>query len=108
MKRELIYRINEAICINCGSCRRFCPVDTISYTHLQHQVKMDDCIGCTVCYAVCPVEVVEKMDGIYPVTLDSTNMARVQLHTLAKGPFHQYRRREAQTKRNSDTSLSSS
>ena len=58
MKASLTYHIDEATCINCGSCRRFCPVDTITYINLHHQVDMSGCIGCTVCYAVCPVDAV--------------------------------------------------
>lgn len=98
MKSVLTYHIDETVCINCGSCRRFCPVDTIPYLNLQHQVDMAGCTGCTVCYAVCPVDAVEVTeDGLHgrTVVLDPTDMDRVRERTWAKGPFHQHKRRLA-------------
>jgi len=75
------YHIDEPACINCGSCRRFCPVDTIPYVNLQHQIDMEGCIGCTICYAVCPVDAIEVTETLSPhakVTLDPEAMERVR------------------------------
>lgn len=99
MKQSALnYHINEASCINCGSCRRFCPVDTIVYTNLQHQVDMTGCIGCTICYAVCPVDAVEVSEITDPaqkVALNDDTMERVRVRSWARGPFYQTKRRLA-------------
>lgn len=98
MKAPLTYHIDETICINCGSCRRFCPVDTITYTNLQHQVDMSGCIGCTICYAVCPVDavIITEHGSTVPLSrLDPTTMERVRERAWAKGPFFQAKRRLA-------------
>ncbi len=98
MKTRLTYHIDEDICINCGSCRRFCPVDTIPYVNLQHQVDMAGCTGCTVCYAVCPVDAVEVTVGGRQgpeIRLDAVDMERVRRKVWAKGPFFQLKRRLA-------------
>ncbi len=94
MKTRLTYHIDEDACINCGSCRRFCPVDTITYVNLRHQVNMEGCTGCTICYAVCPVDAVEVgNDAGRLVTLDPVDMERVRRTAWAKGPFYQFKRR---------------
>lgn len=96
MKATLNYQIDESVCINCGSCRRFCPVDTITYLNLQHQVEMNGCIGCTICYAVCPVDAVivtEENSAGAQVRLDNPTMERVRVRAWAKGPFYQAKRR---------------
>jgi MinD superfamily P-loop ATPase len=98
MKATHIYHIDEIACINCGSCRRFCPVDAIPYERLRHQVDMAICVGCTICYAVCPVDAVEvtNSDGSgQRVLLDVQDMDRVRLHAWIKGPFYQMKRRQA-------------
>jgi ferredoxin len=98
MKTPLAYHIDEEACINCGSCRRFCPVDAIPYIYLQHQVNMEVCTGCTICYAVCPVDAVEVTEaghGERRVTLDATTMERVRAHVWLKGPFYEQKRRAA-------------
>jgi ferredoxin len=52
------FAIDEARCVECGACRRYCPVDCIPYTGLQHRVAVDRCIGCVICFAVCPADAV--------------------------------------------------
>jgi MinD superfamily P-loop ATPase len=93
-----LYSIDEHICINCGSCRRFCPVDCIPYTSLRHRIDQERCIGCTICYAVCPVDaVVIDVPRHSRVDLSPAAVQRVKEHTLARGPFFQERRRGRST-----------
>ena len=98
MKNTLVYHIDEDACINCGSCRRFCPVDAIPYVNLRHQVDMEACTGCTICYAVCPVDAVE-VTAAGPAesraALDPATMERVRTHVWVKGPFYEQKRRAA-------------
>jgi MinD superfamily P-loop ATPase len=97
MKTRLSYRIDEELCINCGSCRRFCPVDAIPYRSLRHQVEMAACIGCTICYALCPVDavIVTARDTGEGAALEQATMERVRDSAWAKGPFFQQKRRMA-------------
>jgi ferredoxin len=61
------FDIDEAKCVECGACRRYCPVDCIPYDGLQHRVALERCVGCVICYAVCPADaVVTVADGIWP------------------------------------------
>jgi ferredoxin len=96
-KTQFSYYIDEEACINCGSCRRFCPVDTIPYFNLQHQVDMEGCIGCTICYAVCPVDAVMVTETNPPhakVIFDPDDMERVRKRNWARGPFFQMKKRQ--------------
>jgi Fe-S-cluster-containing hydrogenase component 2 len=95
MKTRHTYRIDEAACINCGSCRRFCPVDAIPYRGLRHQVEMARCIGCTICFALCPVDavIVSTGDTRQAVALEPATMERVRASAWVKGPFYQQKRR---------------
>jgi MinD superfamily P-loop ATPase len=97
VKTKLYYRIDEDLCTNCGSCRRFCPVDAIPYRNLQHQVDQEGCTGCTICYALCPVDavVVTEGDTGARVALDPSAMERVRARAWAKEPFYQHKRRLA-------------
>lgn len=51
-------RIDEAKCINCGSCARACLQNAISKVGGQHQVNQMHCIGCGACAKVCPVDAI--------------------------------------------------
>ncbi len=46
--------VEEAKCINCGTCERWCPQDAIEMEDVA-TIHYDRCIGCGECVAVCPV-----------------------------------------------------
>jgi MinD superfamily P-loop ATPase len=52
-----VYAINEALCIECGQCRRYCPLAgaIVIDERYQHVVIEDKCSGCGLCEAFCPV-----------------------------------------------------
>lgn len=55
---EYVFAIDESSCVECGQCRRFCPVPgviTIDDDY-QHVINPETCIGCGVCVAFCPAE----------------------------------------------------
>jgi ferredoxin len=79
--------IDRDACIDCGACRRYCPVDCIPYEDLQHRVDVDACTGCTICYAVCPADAVLAIDdGRAAPSLAFPVMERVRLKSFARGP----------------------
>lgn len=81
------FTIDEVACIDCGACRRYCPVDCIPYEGLQHQIVQEPCTGCTICYAVCPVDAVIPLDdGRATPLLTFEVMARVRAKAFARGP----------------------
>jgi len=90
----LLFTIAEEACINCGSCRRFCPVDAIPY-YMRHQIDARACVGCVVCYAVCPADAVRVVHE-EPARLRALapgNVARVYAHVMARGPYYEWDRR---------------
>ena len=54
---DFVYAINEDSCIECGQCRRYCPIAgaIIIDDRYQHRVVADICTGCGLCEAFCPV-----------------------------------------------------
>jgi MinD superfamily P-loop ATPase len=67
---DYVYTINEDACVECGQCRRYCPIPNaiIIDENYQHTVVADVCTGCGVCEAFCPV----------PNTLVKTPLAQAQ------------------------------
>lgn len=85
------FRIAEERCVNCGACRRFCPIDVVSYApaELQHRIRVEECIGCTICYAVCPADAIEPLPDPRrgrPLDLSWPTMQRVMVLAYNRGP----------------------
>ncbi len=64
-------RINEELCIGCGSCVPYCPMGCISLDD-KARIDLDECVECGVCFRskVCPV------DAIYEGELDELRLFR--------------------------------
>ena len=57
-------RIDEALCVNCGSCARACPMGVIQYKEGKTSVLQGRrCIECMHCVSICPKNAV-IFDGI--------------------------------------------
>lgn len=81
------FAIDEHTCIECGACRRYCPVDCIRYENMQHQVELDACVGCTICFAVCPADAVLQIsDGRIQPDLSWRAMEKVRMIAFKRGP----------------------
>jgi MinD superfamily P-loop ATPase len=81
------FAIDPDACVECGACRRYCPVDCISYERLHHRIEVDACTGCTICYAVCPADAVLALDdGRATPSLAFGVMERVRLTSFGRGP----------------------
>jgi Pyruvate/2-oxoacid:ferredoxin oxidoreductase delta subunit len=91
VERAVKFAIDEAVCIDCGACRRYCPVDCIPYRRMQHQVDLERCIGCTICYAVCPADAVLTVpDDRPPPNLSFAAMEKVRVRAYRRGPLQLY------------------
>jgi len=56
----MAYKIDENICISCGSCEGECPVGAISQGDVAYEIDADACIDCGACAAVCSVEAIDQ------------------------------------------------
>ena len=72
---EYVFAIDDKSCIECGQCRRYCPIAgaIIINADYQHTVVADLCTGCGICEAFCPIPNVlyrvpkdPSADGIAP------------------------------------------
>ncbi|MCC6628679.1 MAG: 4Fe-4S binding protein [Chloroflexi bacterium] len=85
------FAIDEARCVDCGACRRYCLVDCIPYEGMQHRVDLARCIGCTICYAVCPADAVVTVPDNRPTpNLGWTAMEKVRVRAYRRGPLQLY------------------
>lgn len=56
----MAYKIDENVCISCGSCEGECPVGAISQGDAAYEIDSNACIDCGACAAVCPVEAIDQ------------------------------------------------
>lgn len=67
--------INQAICIGCGQCITFCPVDAIFEDHENGVsiINLEKCVECGNCLrqAECPVEAISQQELIWPRSIRS-------------------------------------
>jgi nitroreductase/NAD-dependent dihydropyrimidine dehydrogenase PreA subunit len=61
-KLETIIKVDENLCINCGSCIRACPVRLITKNLFPVPIEnsWDQCIDCGHCVAICPTEALQQ------------------------------------------------
>ncbi len=53
----MAHKINEDVCIGCGTCQSVCPVECISEVDGgKRRIDADMCVDCGACAASCPVE----------------------------------------------------
>lgn len=55
---SVVFAIDSENCVECGQCRRYCPlkdVIRINAESYQHEIDPDTCSGCGLCEAFCPV-----------------------------------------------------
>lgn len=57
--------MDKSVCINCGLCLSYCPVNSVRYSAEQgYYISYDYCKGCGICAAECPRKAItmEKED----------------------------------------------
>lgn len=50
---------DPGVCISCGSCRKNCAHDAISFIEKKAHIDHNRCVGCGRCIGVCPVDAIE-------------------------------------------------
>ncbi len=50
--------VKQEICIACGSCKKNCAHEAITFVEQKAQINHDRCVGCGRCIGVCPVDAV--------------------------------------------------
>ena len=50
----MAYKIDENVCISCGSCAGECPTEAISAGDNSYVIDADKCISCGTCVRICP------------------------------------------------------
>jgi len=55
--------MNKDICIECGICLSYCPVNSIGYNAdtKKYEINYDYCKGCGICAAECPKKSIEMI-----------------------------------------------
>ena len=57
--------VNSAVCVECGCCRKVCPVGAIEICNgTAAVVDGDKCVGCGKCAAECPASVIEVVEVV--------------------------------------------
>ena len=54
---DFVFAIDEKTCIECGRCRRYCPIPgaIVINSNYQHTIVADLCTDCGICEAFCPI-----------------------------------------------------
>ena len=59
--------IRKDLCVGCGRCQPYCPVEAIRFEELKSIVDQEVCYECGTCLRseVCPVEAIEESPHVY-------------------------------------------
>ena len=59
--------IQQHVCVGCGRCHPYCPVDAIFFEGLKSAVDQEKCYECGTCLRseICPVNAIEESPGVY-------------------------------------------
>lgn len=59
-KRKRYARVDEKLCVGCGSCIKVCPKEAILVPFgVYAEVNLDKCVGCGLCGKICPASVID-------------------------------------------------
>ncbi len=66
-------KIDQELCIGCGQCVPYCPVDAISLEDELANIDLDECAECGCCLrmASCPVDAIYQQELSWPRTVRS-------------------------------------
>lgn len=66
---ESIYRIDQELCLQCGSCADQCPAEAIKVGKKgkwedKYRITLKNCLGCGSCESVCPAGAIKNVEKI--------------------------------------------
>ena len=61
----MAYKIDENVCISCGSCAGECPTEAISAGDNSYVIDADKCISCGTCASGSPTEAISEEETGY-------------------------------------------
>ncbi|MBW1698168.1 MAG: 4Fe-4S binding protein [Deltaproteobacteria bacterium] len=66
-------KIDQELCIGCGQCLPYCPVDAISLEDDLAEIDFEECAECGNCLrmASCPVDAIYQQELVWPRTVRS-------------------------------------
>lgn len=82
--------IDPAICINCGICRKKCPVGVISAENGKLSINPETCLGCGVCVRFCPQKAITLRRRDELMLVPKNSFERVLLNAIEKGKLQNY------------------
>ena len=70
---------NNLLCTGCGKCKKYCPVNAISFKDNKCIVDKKKCIGCGQCEAKCPKNLIEIIDKERNVILPMIKKSKARI-----------------------------
>ena len=55
----MAHKINEEVCVGCGSCASTCPMEAIAPAGDKYAVNADACVDCGACESACPTGAIQ-------------------------------------------------